>query len=132
MINMRAKGVFWIAPALALAFFVLFLSAGTTASAAPVIPRIGIEMEPAQTPQDIGLSLRILFILTVLSLAPGILVMMTSFTRIVIVLSFVRSALATQQMPPNQVMIGLALFLTLFYDTGYCRHKRECVPALHV
>ncbi|MFP3489374.1 flagellar type III secretion system pore protein FliP, partial [Staphylococcus sp. SIMBA_130] len=51
---------------------------------------------------------------TVLSLAPAILVLMTCFTRIVVVLSFVRSALATQSMPPNQVLIGLALFLTFF------------------
>ncbi len=52
--------------------------------------------------------------LTILSLAPSILIMMTSFTRIIVVLSFLRSALATQQMPPNQVLIGLALFLTFF------------------
>jgi len=78
------------------------------------VPKIGINMEPAETPQDVALSLQILFILTVLSLAPAILMMMTSFTRIIIVLSFVRNALGTQQMPPNQVLIGLALFLTLF------------------
>ena len=52
--------------------------------------------------------------LTVLSLAPSLLVMVTSFTRIVVVLSFVRTALGTQQSPPNQVLVGLALFLTLF------------------
>ncbi len=53
-------------------------------------------------------------LLTVLSLAPSILILMTSFARIVIVLSFTRTALATNQMPPNQVIIGLALFLTFF------------------
>ena len=58
--------------------------------------------------------LNLLLLLTVLSLAPSILVLMTCFTRIVIVLSFVRTALATQQMPPNQVIIGLSLFLTFF------------------
>lgn len=57
---------------------------------------------------------RLLLLLTVLSLAPGLLVMMTSFTRIVVVLGFVRSALGTQQLPPNPVLIGLALFLTVF------------------
>ncbi|MCX7658463.1 MAG: flagellar type III secretion system pore protein FliP, partial [Oscillospiraceae bacterium] len=56
----------------------------------------------------------VLLLLTVLALAPSILIMMTSFTRIIIVLSFLRNALGTQQMPPNQVMIGLALFLSLF------------------
>lgn len=63
-----------------------------------------------------GLSapLRILLVLTVLSIAPFILLMMTSFTRIIVVLHFVRTALGTQTSPPNQVLIGLALFLTLF------------------
>ncbi|WP_020615273.1 flagellar type III secretion system pore protein FliP [Paenibacillus daejeonensis] len=59
-------------------------------------------------------ALSILLLLTVLSVAPAILLMMTSFTRVVIVLGFVRTSLGTQQMPPNQVLIGLALFLTLF------------------
>jgi flagellar biosynthetic protein FliP len=55
-----------------------------------------------------------MLLLTVLSLAPSILILMTSFARIVIILSFVRTALATQQMPPNQVIVGLSLFLTFF------------------
>lgn len=59
-------------------------------------------------------SLQILLILTVISLAPSILIMMTSFTRIIIILHFLRSAMGTQQTPPNQILIGLALFLTLF------------------
>lgn len=57
---------------------------------------------------------RMLLVLTVLSLAPSILIMMTSFTRIIIVLHFVRTAIGTQTAPPNQILIGLALFLTLF------------------
>lgn len=56
----------------------------------------------------------LLVALTLLTLAPAILILMTSFTRIVVVLSFVRSGLATQQIPPNQVLVGLALFMTLF------------------
>lgn len=59
-------------------------------------------------------TLRILLVLTVIALAPSILIMLTSYTRIVIVLHFVRAALGTQTVPPNQVLIGLALFLTLF------------------
>ena len=66
------------------------------------------------TTQQTGTSLQILLLMTVLSMAPAILMMMTSFTRIIIVLSFVRNALGTQQLPPNQVMVGLALFLTFF------------------
>src|SRR5438045_2579036 len=57
-------------------------------------------------------ALQIILLLTVLSLAPAILIMMTSFTRIVIVLSLLRQALGTQQLPPNQVLVGLALFMT--------------------
>ena len=64
--------------------------------------------------QQTGTSLQILLLMTVLSLAPAILMLMTAFTRIIIVLSFVRNALGTQQLPPNQVMVGLALFLTFF------------------
>ena len=64
--------------------------------------------------QQTGTSLQLLLLMTVLSLAPAILMLMTSFTRIIIVLSFVRNALGTQQLPPNQVMVGLALFLTFF------------------
>ncbi len=65
-------------------------------------------------PSDRATSVQILLLLTVLSLAPSILIMLTGFTRIIIVLSFVRNAIGVQQMPPNQVLIGLALFLTFF------------------
>lgn len=73
-----------------------------------------IEIFNNSDPANVSTSVKLLLLLTVLSLAPSILILMTSFTRIVIVLSFVRSALATQQMPPNQVIVGLALFLTFF------------------
>jgi flagellar biosynthetic protein FliP len=88
---------------------------------APLIPfpNVNIGVEPANNPKDVALSLQILFMLTVLTLAPSILIMMTSFTRIIVVLSFVRSALATQQMPPNQVLVGLALFMTFFTMSPY-------------
>lgn len=64
--------------------------------------------------EGLSSTLQILLVLTVISLAPSILIMMTSFTRIIVVLHFVRSALGTQTTPPNQVMVGLALFLTFF------------------
>jgi flagellar biosynthetic protein FliP len=79
--------------------------------------KFGFNIEPASTPQEVSTSIQILLLLTVLSLAPSIIIMMTSFTRIIIALSFLRNALGTQQMPPNQVLIGLALFLTLFIMT---------------
>lgn len=78
------------------------------------IPKIGLDIDTAETPKDVALSLQILFLLTILSLAPALLIMVTSFTRVIIVLSFTRNALGTQQMPPNQVLIGLALFITFF------------------
>jgi len=74
----------------------------------------GINIEGLETPEEVVDSFEILFIFTVLTLAPSILIMMTSFTRIIIVLSIVRNALGTQQMPPNQVLIGLAIFITFF------------------
>ena len=73
-----------------------------------------INMFADSDPSNVATSVKLILLLTILSIAPGILIMMTSFTRIIIVLSFVRTSLATQQMPPNQVLIGLALFLTFF------------------
>jgi flagellar biosynthesis protein FliP len=73
-----------------------------------------MEFFNSSSPENVSTSVKLLLLLTVLSLAPSILILLTSFTRIVIVLSFVRSGLATQQMPPNQVLIGIALFLTFF------------------
>ncbi len=69
---------------------------------------------PAKNPQQVANTLQILLLMTVLTLAPALLIMTTAFTRIIIVLSFLRSALGTQNIPPNQVMLGLALFLTFF------------------
>lgn len=90
-----------------------------TAPAAPggptvPIPQFNIGVTPARRPQDVALSLQLLLLLTVLSLAPTILVLMTSFTRVVVVLSFVRTAIGTQQVPPTQVLVGLALLITFF------------------
>ncbi|PZN04430.1 MULTISPECIES: flagellar type III secretion system pore protein FliP [Thermaerobacter] len=79
-----------------------------------MIPRIDVTLQPAAGPEGLGVALQILLLLTVLSLAPAILVLMTGFTRIVVALSFLRSALGTPQAPPNQVLVGLALFLTVF------------------
>jgi flagellar biosynthetic protein FliP len=81
------------------------------------IPNLKIEIGDGTEgggPQDLALSLKILFLLTTLTLAPAILILVTSFTRIIVVLSLLRRALATQQMPPNQVIIGLAIFMTIY------------------
>jgi flagellar biosynthetic protein FliP len=78
------------------------------------VPTVNIGVGKATKPGDISVVLQIFFLMTVLSLAPGLLIMTTSFTRIVVVLSFLRTAMGTQQAPSNQIIIGLALFLTFY------------------
>jgi flagellar biosynthetic protein FliP len=81
------------------------------------LPSLNIGLGEAKNPGEVSVLVQILFLLTVLSLAPAILIMMTSFTRLAIVFSFLRHAIGTQQMPPNQILIGLSLFLTFFIMT---------------
>jgi len=96
-------------------FTVLILLIAVTSSAAPPpLPNISLNIGGNADQGKAATVVQLLFILTVLSLAPAILMMVTSFTRIIIVLSLVRHALGTQQMPSNQIIIGLALFLTFF------------------
>lgn len=92
------------------------LVAGAAASQDKAIPmpKLSVEVGKASSPDDVAVTLQILFLMTVLSLAPAILIMTTAFTRIVVVLHFLRQALGTQQVPPSQVLIGLAMFLTFF------------------
>lgn len=79
-----------------------------------VLPQMNLNFASGGSPTEIVNVLKMVVLLTVLTLAPAIIVMMTSFTRVVIVLSFLRQSLGTQQMPPNQVVIGLSLFLSFF------------------
>ncbi len=83
-------------------------------SIAQELPTLKLEVTPSDKPQDIAGTLQLLGIVTILALAPSIAVMVTSFTRIIVVLSFLRSSLGTQQIPPGQVITALALFLTFF------------------
>jgi flagellar biosynthesis protein FliP len=78
------------------------------------IPKINVNVGEATNPKDVALSLQILMLLSILTLAPSIMILMTSFLRIAIVFDFLKKALSLQQMPPNQVIFGLSLFLTLF------------------
>ncbi len=94
-------------------FLALFIF-NTTAQATGGISIDFIADDTGQSPMGV---LDLIFLFALLSLIPSILLMMTSFTRIIIVLSFMRNALGTQQSPPNQVLVGLALFLTLFIMT---------------
>ena len=79
-----------------------------------ILPKITMGVEEASSPSDFVMTMQIVFLVTILSLAPSILIMMTSFTRLVIVFHFLRSALATQTVPSNQILIGLALFISVF------------------
>ncbi len=100
----------WLLPALATA------QTAPSAPTAPTIPipQVNIGVGQAKSPSEVVGALQILLLLTVLALAPTLLVMVTAFTRIIVVLSFVRTAMGTQQTPPNQVLVGLALLLTFF------------------
>ena len=98
---------------------VLLLLLTSNAEAAPLIPNINIGIGTSDNPQDVSATLQIMAVLTLASLAPGILIMTTSFIRIIVVIGFLRNALATQNVPPNQVMISLALFLTFYLMAPY-------------
>lgn len=105
--------------ALFVAAFVVFGAAlAPCAQAQPDTNPLGANLfravNDATAPQQISTTLAVFILITVLSLAPAVLVMTTSFTRIIVVLGFLRQAMATQQSPPNQVLVGMALFLTFF------------------
>lgn len=116
---------------------VFLLASGAFAQAAKTavgggvtIPSLNIGIGGANDREQVSSTLQILALLTVLSVAPAVLILTTAFTRIIIVLGFVRSALGTQSIPPTQVLVGLSLFLTLFvmgptYDRVY---KEALVP----
>ncbi|MDR2550759.1 MAG: flagellar type III secretion system pore protein FliP [Desulfobulbus sp.] len=78
------------------------------------LPTLSLGIKEASTPAEVSTAIQVLLVLTILTVAPAILLMTTAFTRIVIVLGFVRQAMGTQNSPPNQVLLGLALFLTFF------------------
>jgi flagellar biosynthesis protein FliP len=95
-------------------FLMLLLALVPDLAAAVNLPTVSVGIKDATTPAEVSTALQVLLVLTILTVAPAILLMTTAFTRIIIVLSFVRQAMGTQNTPPNQVLLGLALFLTLF------------------
>lgn len=100
------KGLFSLA--------ICFLLLVPELAGAVALPTLSLGIKEAATPSEVSTALQILFVMTVLTVAPAILLMTTAFTRIVIVLGFVRQAMGTQNSPPNQVLLGLSLFLTFF------------------
>lgn len=108
----KKKIIFYILTVYQLINSRLVAFASTPDTPVPYIFDFGVKK--ATEGKEVVSSLQMLFILTIIALAPSILIMMTSFTRIIVVLHFTRSALSTQQTPPNQVLVGLALFITFF------------------
>ena len=105
-----------------LLFFFCFMG---DASAAPLIPNVNIDVGSSDKPQDVAVTLQLMAVLTILSIAPSILIMTTAFIRIVVVLGFLRNAMSTQTSPPNMVIIGLALFLTFYIMAPYWSQANE-------
>ncbi len=102
-------------PYLPIAIFFIFVSLFFAQNSYSIgLPTISFGVEDANTPGQVSTALQVLFVLTILSVAPAIILMTTCFTRIVIVLGFVRMALGTQNMPPTQIILGLSLFLSFF------------------
>lgn len=107
------KKLYYLCPVLGL--LILQLLSGSAWAQQPLsLPTLKIGLDQAKNPEQVSTLLQIIFLMTVLSVAPAILIMMTSFTRLAIVFSMLRQALGTQQMPPNQIIIGLAMLLTFF------------------
>ena len=96
---------------------VIFLA--NCAEAAPIIPNINVEVGTADNPEQVASTLQVIAVLTLATIAPGILIMTTSFVRIVVIIGFLRNALATQNVPPNQVIVSLAMFLTFYIMAPY-------------
>ena len=127
--RLRARPAFL--PLICLISLLVFLFHPILCSAAGIdLPAVNFNLDDAKGPQQISGVLQIIFLLTVMSLAPAVLILMTSFTRFAIVFSFLRYALGTQQSPPNQVIIGLALFLTFFVMQPVWQriHQEAIVP----
>lgn len=93
---------------------VLAVLALSAPAAAQVMPKVVIGVDQAKTPQEASITMQLVFLLTILSLAPGILMMMTPFTRIVVTLGFLKKAMGAQTTPPNQIIVGLSLLLTWY------------------
>ncbi|MEY7998704.1 flagellar type III secretion system pore protein FliP [Clostridium sp. Mt-5] len=113
MNNKHSKSIITIS-VLIFAFIILTGFSVQAASTDFPIPNVNVSVDNASTPQQYVGNIKLLIVLTILTLLPSIIMMMTSFVRIIVVFGFLRSAMGTQQAPPNQVLIGLALFLTVF------------------
>ena len=95
-------------------FFIFSLDIGYSENLTSNIPDISLQINGSENPRDLSNSIEMLMLFTVLTLLPSILIMMTSFTRVIVILSFLKNAMGVQQAIPSQVIVGLSLFLTFF------------------
>lgn len=115
-------------------FILLFLIiAGFSQPQPPTLPGINIKVGTTESPRDLANTLEIIVILTILALSPSILIMVTSFTRIIVIFAFLTNAMGMRQMIPNQILIALALFLTFFimYPVFTSAYNNAMIPYLN-
>ena len=141
---MKIKTPFQLLNTLKFPFFVLilfFITSHSTLLAQSVQGpgTLSLNISGGDKPEDLGVTLQLLFLMTLLTLAPSIIMLMTSFTRIVIVLGFTRNAVGVQSAPSNQIIIGLAVFLTFFlmgpiwekiYETGISPYIKKEITSI--
>lgn len=118
MNKMNRKRLFFLLSIMLIGFLLFakfsYAENAPTQPVPPTIPRLDLNVEQTNSPADLSESIQLLVVFTVLSLLPSIILMMTSFTRIVVILSFLKQAIGAQQSIPSQLMVGLTIFLTLF------------------
>ena len=98
---------------------IILLALSNAAGAEPMLPSVSVELGAADSPEKVSSTLQVIALLTIVSITPAVLIMTTSFVRIVVVIGFLRNALATQNVPPNQVILGLAMFMTFYIMSPY-------------
>lgn len=114
-------------------FLLLFIASDAFSQNSQSIPfpKIGIDMGTADSPEEVSTTLQILLLMTILSLAPSIMIMTTSYLRLIIVFHFLKTALGTQSMPPSQLLAGIALFVTFFVmNPTFTRMNDEALEPL--
>ncbi len=103
----------------------ILLALSNVAGAEPTLPSVNVEFGTADSPEKVSSTLQVIALLTIVSITPAVLIMTTSFVRIVVVIGFLRNALATQNVPPNQVILGLAMFMTFYIMSPYWSQANE-------
>ena len=103
----------------------ILLALTNVAGAEPTLPSVNVEFGTADSPEKVSSTLQVIALLTIVSITPAVLIMTTSFVRIVVVIGFLRNALATQNVPPNQVILGLAMFMTFYIMSPYWSQANE-------